>query len=149
MSIRELCNRNVVCATTDMTAVEAARLMRQHHIGNLIIVDRLDGSRKALGVVTDRDIVIEVVAAGVDPESLRLGDMLTGRLVTVEESTSITETIRTMALHGVRRLPVVDAAGTLTGVVSVDDILPQLATPLAALADLSGRARRYEMQTRK
>ena len=149
MSIREICNRNVVCATADLTAVEAARLMRQHHIGNVIVVDQLDGPRTPLGVVTDRDLVIEVVAAGVDPDLLKLGDMLTGRLVTVDEATSITETIRTMALHGVRRLPVVDSAGRLAGVVSVDDILPQLASPLAALADLAGRSRRFEMQTRK
>lgn len=149
MSIREICNRNVVCATADATAIEAARLMRQHHIGNVIVVDQLDGPRTPLGVVTDRDLVIEVVAAGVDPDLLKLGDMLTGRLVTVDEATSITETIRTMALHGVRRLPVVDSAGRLAGVISVDDILPQLASPLAALADLAGRSRRYEMQTRK
>ena len=149
MSIREICNRNVVCATADSTAVEAARLMRQHHIGNVIVVDQLDGTRTPLGVVTDRDLVIEVVAAGVNPDLLKLGDMLIGRLVTVDESTSITETIRTMALHGVRRLPVVDSAGRLGGVISVDDILPQLASPLAALSDLAGRSRRYEMQTRK
>jgi CBS domain-containing protein len=149
MSIREICNRNVVCAAAGATATEAARLMRQNHIGNVIVVDRLDGPRTPLGVVTDRDIVIEVVAEGVDPDQLKLADMLTGRLVTVEESTSITETIRTMSLHGVRRLPVVDTAGRLFGVVSVDDILPQLASPLAALADLAGRSRRFEMQTRK
>ena len=62
---------------------------------------------------------------------------------------SYAETIRIMAVHGVRRLPVVNAAGILEGIVSVDDLLPQLASPLAALADLAGRSRRYETQTRK
>ena len=149
MSIREICNRSVVCATPDTSAVEAARLMRQHHIGNVVVVDRQDGDRKPLGVVTDRDIVVEVVAAGLDPAALRVGDMLAGRLVTAPDSTSYAETIRLMALHGVRRLPVVNAAGVLEGIISVDDLLPQLASPLAALADLAGRSRRYEMQTRK
>jgi CBS domain-containing protein len=149
MSIREICNRSVVCATSDTSAVDAARLMRQHHIGNVVVVDRQDGDRKPLGVVTDRDIVVEVVAAGLDPALLKLGDMLVGRLVTAEESTSYAETIRLLALHGVRRLPVVNAAGVLVGIVSVDDLLPQLASPLAALADLAGRSRRYEMQPRK
>jgi CBS domain-containing protein len=149
MSIREICNRSVVCATADTSAVDAARLMRQHHIGNVVVVDRQDGDRKPLGVVTDRDLVVEVMAAGLDPAGLRLGDMLVGRLVTAEESTSYAETIRLMALHGVRRLPVVNATGVLVGIVSVDDLLPQLASPLAALADLAGRSRRYEMQTRK
>jgi len=149
MSIREICNRSVVCATSDTTAVDAAKLMRQHHIGNVVVVDRQDGDRTPLGVVTDRDLVVEVVAAGLDPAVLKLGDLLVGRLVTAEESTSYAETIRIMALHGVRRLPVVNGAGFLVGIVSVDDLLPQLASPLAALADLAGRSRRYEMQTRK
>ena len=149
MSIREICNRNVVCATGSTSAVEAAQLMRQHHIGNVVVVDQLDGERAPLGVVTDRDIVIEVVAAGLDPTTVKLSDMLMGRLVTVDEATSYTETIRLMALHGVRRLPVVDAAGKLTGIVSTDDLLPQLAGPLAAMADLAVRSRRFEMQTRK
>ena len=107
MSIREICNRSVVCATSDTTAVDAAKLMRQHHIGNVVVVDRQDGDRTPLGVVTDRDLVVEVVAAGLDPAVLKLGDLLVGRLVTAEESTSYAETIRIMALHGVRRLPVV------------------------------------------
>ncbi len=149
MSIREICHRSVVCGTPDMTAVEAAALMRQHHIGNVVVVDRIDGDRRPLGVVTDRDIVVEVVAAGLDPVTVRLGDMMVGRLVTAEETTSYAETIRIMALHGVRRLPVVDSAGLLVGIVSVDDLLPQLASPLAALSDLAGRSRRYETQTRK
>jgi CBS domain-containing protein len=149
MSIREICNRSVVCATSDMSAIEAARLMRQHHIGNVVVVDRIDGDRRPLGVVTDRDIVVEVVAVGLDPALLKLGDLLVGRLVTAEDTMSYAETIRIMALHGVRRLPVVNAAGILEGIVSVDDLLPQLASPLAALADLAGRSRRYEMQTRK
>jgi CBS domain-containing protein len=149
MSIREICNRSVVCATSDTSAVEAAQLMRQHHIGNVVVVDRIDGDRRPLGVVTDRDIVVEVVAAGLDPNVLKLRDMLVGRLVTAEDTMSYAETIRIMALHGVRRLPVVNAAGILEGIVSVDDLLPQLASPLAALADLAGRSRRYEMQTRK
>jgi CBS domain-containing protein len=149
MTIREICNRSVVCGTRDMSAVDAAKLMRQHHIGNVVVVDRLHGDRRPIGVVTDRDIVVEVVAAGLDPATLKLGDMLLGRLVTAEESTSYAETIRLMALHGVRRLPVVDSTGVLVGIVSVDDLLPQLASPLAAIADLAGRSRRYEMQTRK
>jgi len=149
MSIREICNRSVVCATSDTTAADAAKLMRQHHIGNVVVVDRQDGDRTPLGVVTDRDLVVEVVAAGLDPAVLKLGDLLVGRLVTAEESTSYAETIRIMALHGVRRLPVVNGSGFLVGIVSVDDLLPQLASPLAALADLAGRSRRYEMQTRK
>jgi len=149
MSIREICNRSVVCGTGDLSAGDAAKLMRQHHIGNLVVVDRLDGERRPLGLVTDRDIVVEVVAAGLDPASVKLADMLVGRLVTAEESTSYAETIRLMALHGVRRLPVVNSFGFLVGIVSVDDLLPQLASPLAALADLAGRSRRFEMQTRK
>ncbi|TMH46847.1 MAG: CBS domain-containing protein [Betaproteobacteria bacterium] len=133
MAINEFCHRNVVCATRDTTVTEAANLMRQHHIGDVIIVETRGGKQIPIGIVTDRDIVVEVIAAGIDPRLLKLGDLRLAPLVTVDEGTSYAETVSRMSAEGVRRMPVVD----------------ELAAPLAALAGLSGRGRELETLTRK
>jgi len=149
MKIGDVCNRNVVCATRDTTVVEAANLMRGHHVGDLIVVDWIDDQRIPIGIVTDRDIVVEVVAPGVDAKVIKLGDLLVGHLVSVGESEGCADTIRLMATKGIRRVPIVNAGGVLVGIVTIDDLLPQLAAQLAGLSELGGRARQRELETRK
>jgi len=149
MAINEFCHRNVVCATRDTTVTEAANLMRQHHIGDVIIVETRGGKQIPIGIVTDRDIVVEVIAAGIDPRLLKLGDLRLAPLVTVDEGTSYAETVSRMSAEGVRRMPVVGDDGALAGIITLDDMLWQLAAPLAALAGLSGRGRELETLTRK
>jgi CBS domain-containing protein len=149
MSISEFCRHEVVSATRETTVTEAAALMRKHHIGDVIIVERRGDKQIPVGIVTDRDIVVEVVAAGVDPNVLKLGDLKLGALATIEEGASYAQTVSKMAVEGVRRMPVVKADGTLAGIITLDDMLWQLAGPLAALAGLSGRGRQFETATRK
>ena len=148
MGIGKFCNRNVVCARRDTTIVEAAHLMRRHHIGDLVVVDEMDGGRRPIGIVTDRDIVVEIVSTGLDPNVVKVGDLLFQPLVTVEEHTGYAETVRLMSSRGVRRMPVVNEAGLLVGIVTFDDLLHQLALPLAELSELAIRERRQEAQTR-
>ena len=148
MPITEFCIRDVVCGSRDTSVADAAALMRRRHVGNVIIIDQIDGKRVPVGIVTDRDIVVEVVAAGLDPKLIKLGDLILGPLTTVEESASYAETARRLSVKGVRRMPVVDAAGGLVGIITLDDMLRQLAAPLAALSELPGRSRRYETLTR-
>jgi len=148
MSIGEFCNRSIVSASRETSVVEAASLMRQHHVGTVIIVDEVDGQPMPVGIVTDRDIVVEVVAAGLDPQQLKIGDLMIGQLVTIDEDAGYAETIREMSLRGIRRMPVVGKAGALVGIITADDILRHLANPLAALSDLAGRSRRFEAMTR-
>jgi CBS domain-containing protein len=114
MTIGRICNRNVVCATRDTTVVEAANLMRHNHVGDIVVVDETDGRRTPLGIVTDRDIVVEVIAAGLDAKGIRLGDLAISRLSTVDENDSSAEVVRLMAARGVRRLPVVDERAFLS-----------------------------------
>jgi CBS domain-containing protein len=149
MSIKEFCRREVVCASITTTVSETARLMRQHHVGDLIIAEERAGKRMPVGIVTDRDIVVEVIAAGIDPTTLKLGDLKLATLVTVPESASYAETVARMTMEGVRRMPVVGADGSLAGIITLDDMLWQLAAPLAALASLSERGRQIETMTRK
>jgi CBS domain-containing protein len=149
MAISEFCHRDVVCATRDTTVTEAANLMRRHHIGDVIIVETRGGKQVPVGIVTDRDIVVEVIAAGIDPGALKLGDLRLAPLVTVDEGTSYAATVARMSAEGVRRMPVVSDDGALAGIITLDDMLWQLAAPLAALAGLSGRGRELETLTRK
>jgi CBS domain-containing protein len=148
MPITEFCIRDVVCGSRDTSVAEAAALMRRRHVGNVIVIDQIDGKRVPVGIVTDRDVVVEVVAAGLDPKLIKLGDLIVEPLATVEEGASYAETARRLSIKGVRRMPVVDAAGGLVGIITLDDMLRQLAAPLAALSELPGRSRRYEALTR-
>lgn len=148
MTISEFCRRDVICAGRETTASEAARLMRQHHVGDVIVVDERNGVRKPVGVITDRDLVVEVMAAGVDASAVKLGELLLRPPVTVEHTAGYAEAVRLMAVNGVRRLPVVGPGGALIGIITMDDVLRQLTSPLAALADLAGRGRSFEARTR-
>lgn len=149
MVIGDICNREVVCASRETTVAAAAKLMRQHHVGDVIVIDRADAERMPIGIVTDRDIVVEVVALGVDPNVVTLGDMMSwGQLVTAQENDSYADTLRVMHDKGVRRIPVVNAAGVLVGIISIDDILPKLVVELSEAGDLAARSRQREQQTR-
>ena len=149
MTIKDFCVRNVVTVARTDTITTAAALMREHHIGDVVVVDESGGRRTPVGIVTDRDIVVEVIAAGVDPRALKVGDLLQRPVVTVRDDRSYTDTVRLMTQHGIRRVPVVVASGALTGIVAADDMLRQLAVPLAALAELPRRERHIEVQVRK
>jgi CBS domain-containing protein len=148
MAITEFCIRDVVCSSRDTSVVDAAALMRHRHVGNVIVIDQIAGKRVPVGIVTDRDIVVEVVAAGLDPRLIKLGDLVLTPLTTIDEGAGYAETVRLMSVKGIRRMPVVDAAGCLVGIITLDDMLRHLAGPLAALSELAGRGRRYESLTR-
>jgi CBS domain-containing protein len=149
MSIGNVCQRNVVCATRETTVAAAARLMRQNHVGDIVVIDRADAERMPIGIVTDRDIVVEVVALGVDADTVTLGDLMSwGQLITVQETDTYAATLRLMHNKGVRRIPVVSAAGVLVGIISIDDMLPQFVGELSELADLAALGRKREEQAR-
>jgi CBS domain-containing protein len=141
--------KTVATVTRDSTVAEAAELMRKHHVGALVMVDELVGAPKPVGMVTDRDIAIEVVAEGLAPQTVKVGEIVQRPITTVTGNAGWAETVRLMSVNGVRRLPVVDAAGSLIGIVSFDDLLFELAGPLVAMADLAGRERHFEAITRR
>ena len=149
MAIGAICVREVLSSYLATTAQEAARLMRQHHVGDLVVVDAPNGRRVPVGIVTDRDLVISVVATGLDPAVFTLGDLLTQELVTGREEEGIFEAIQRMRKHGVRRMPVVDAQGTLVGIVSVDDLIQLLAEELSELGKLISREQTREALSRR
>jgi CBS domain-containing protein len=149
MPIGEICSRDVVFAYRTNTIREAAAFMRQYHVGDLVVVDERDGKRKPVGIVTDRDIVIGIVAQGLDPDVLTVGDAMGQTLVSAPESQGIYETIQQMHYKGVRRIPVVDAAGVLAGIVAIDDLIALIADELGELSKVISREQVVETKTRK
>lgn len=149
-TIGAVCSRDVVFTTRDATVAATAMLMRQNHVGCVVVVEQLNGGKRLpIGMVTDRDIVIEVIAPGLDVDTITAGDIMTTELVTVAESEGLLETMEIMRYKGVRRIPVVDSNGQLVGIASIDDLLEVLAEELSELAKIVSRERVHEVQARK
>lgn len=148
MQIGELCSRNVVFAAETATPAELARLMREHHAGCVVITCEKAGVRKPVGIITDRDIVIELIAKDAPMESCTAGDIMTLELVTAKESDDVGDVFQSMRQHGVRRIPVVDDRGALVGIVSADDLVDYIREQISDLVTLIGREQRKEKSTR-
>ena len=149
MPIGEICNRDVVCAKRDATVKTVARLMREYHVGSVVVVDEPEEKRIPAGILTDRDITVAVVALGLDPDVIQIGDIMGTRLVSVKEDWGIAEVVELMQLKGLRRLVVTDADGYLVGIVAADDVLSLLAEEMSALAAMVGGERKREAALRK
>lgn len=148
MSIGELCNRDVVFTQKDSSVQAAAQLMRTHHIGDLVVVEERDDRRVPIGILTDRDIVIEIIAEKVDMEAVAIGDVMSFDLVTVQEDDDIFDTIELMRTKGIRRVPVVDSQGGLVGILAVDDLIDLVAEMLWDVAGLIVQEQKRERRAR-
>ncbi|HXY36500.1 MAG TPA: CBS domain-containing protein [Planctomycetaceae bacterium] len=120
MSVALICLREVDAARPNESALVAARRMQSRHVGSLVIVD---AERRPLGILTDRDLVVQVLAQGRDANRTHVGDVMSRLPTMVQEDTSIEQALRLMRSGPYRRLPVTDRDGRLVGVVSLDDIL--------------------------
>ncbi len=129
----DICKRKVTVGYKHTSLVAAAQLMREDHVGSLVVVDDENGSRQVRGLITDRDIVMSVVATGLDPEPLRLEDIMTEDVITASETDSLLDLMRAMRVNGVRRVPVVGFQDELMGIVSMDDVLKILAHEMNTL----------------
>ncbi len=135
MPINECCSHDVVCCDADCGIPQVAALMRKHHVGDVIVTENQNGMDVPVGIVTDRDIVMEAVALQVDVNVFTAGDMMSTPVTTVRENAGVIETLRMMRNHNVRRLPVVTEAGGLSGIVTADNIINLLARELSMMAD--------------
>ena len=149
MHIGQICTSQATHCTRDETVQGAALLMRRQHVGDVIVVDRLDGASVPVGILTDRDIVVSVIAPGLDPASLQVGDIMSDDLLTARDSDDVYETIEKMRLRGIRRVPVVDANGSLAGIVSADDLLEFLAEEMGELSRISPYQQAHERRARQ
>jgi CBS domain-containing protein len=149
MPVSEICNREVVIVQSDNAVLEAAQLMRQHHVGDVVVVEERGGVQVPVGIVTDRDLVVEIMAPELDQKVITVGDIMTPELVTVKKNAGVSETIEYMRAKGVRRVPVVDDSGGLVGILTLDDLLELLAEELLALAKLVRHEQKKEMTNRR
>lgn len=138
MPVGEFCNRQVVIARPESDIVAVAKLMREHHVGDVVIVQGKEGETLIpQGIITDRDLVIELLALEVSPESVTVGDVMSYELVTCRESDGVADVLRRMQAKVIRRMVVVNDAGGLVGILTVDDLLELLAEEMTGLAKVA------------
>lgn len=148
MTLKTICNREVLIAQKNDTPVEAAKLMREYHAGSIVIIEERNGVRYPVGLVTDRDLVIELIAKEVDINSVTLGDVMYRGIILGKENDDVNETIMIMRQRGIRRLPVVDDSGALVGIVTLDDLIDLIAEQLKDIATLIGKQQNVEKRYR-
>lgn len=148
MNIGDICNRVVACVGADESVQQAAELMRELHVGTLVVTGPDSGRPTPVGILTDRDLVIEVMAKGVDPTTLTVGDIMSDQLLMAEDGDDVGDTLEAMEEEGVRRVPVVDSDGALIGVLALDDVLRVYARDIEKMAGIVGSQRLQESETR-
>ncbi|MGH8180294.1 MAG: CBS domain-containing protein [Steroidobacteraceae bacterium] len=149
MNAGSVCKRGVVTVAPTDDLVAAAHVMREKHVGYLIVAESTVHNRRVIGVLTDRDIVVAVLAQEIDAHALKVGDVMTRDPLLIDEGQSIEAVLRHMREAGVRRVPVVDRSGALSGVLSIDDVLEQIADQLINIAGSIRNEQRMERVVRQ
>jgi len=147
--VGEICTREVVIVKRKDSILEAASLMRRFHVGDVVVVEDKGGQAVPVGILTDRDIVVEIVAKSVPLDSVFVEDIMSSDLQVVQEERGIWDSLQCMRAKGVRRIVVVNVTGGLVGIVSADDLLELLAGELVDLAKIMAREQEREKVTRE
>jgi len=149
MLLREVCTTDLVCCGADTTALEAAALMRHRHVGDLVVVDDPAEDRIPLGIVTDRDLAIEVLGNALDPSKTTLASLMRTPVVIAQESEDTSQVIERMRAHGVRRVPVVGRNGAAVGIITLDDLLRLFVADASALLEVMTKGQKHEQHLRR
>lgn len=148
MKVGNFCNRDVVITDRDTTILEATKLMRHHHVGDIVVVENLGKGNIPIGIITDRDIVVELLAEEIDLSRVTVGDAMGLDLYAVKEEDDLLETTHLMRRQGIRRVPVLGTAGELVGIITLDDMIEVIAEQLSTLTLISGREHQIEIERR-
>lgn len=146
MKVHEACSRPPVCCSADATVAHAAQLMREQHVGAIIVTKHGD---KPVGILTDRDIAVSIVAPQLDPAAITAGDIAQRHVVSAEENDDLFAALKRMRVKGVRRLPVIDAHGKVTGMLAMDDIIEVLVEEMNEIVKLVAREQSKEAVERQ
>jgi CBS domain-containing protein len=149
MMLKEMCTAGVVCCGLKTTALEAARLMRQKHVGDVVVVDDPEQEGVPLGIVTDRDLIVEVLGNNLDPAKTSVGGLMRKPIVIAYETEDTSEVIARMRSHGIRRIPVVAHEGQVVGIVTLDDLLRQFVADAGTLVETITKAQANEQHSRR
>lgn len=145
MLVADICTKNVVTCTSDDRLLEAARKMRDEHVGAVVVVDERDGVTVPVGVITDRDIVVDVVVTRLHRiDELTVGDVADREVVVINAGFNVDRALEIMSEAGVRRAPVVDGRGALVGIVTIDDLIETLAARLIGVVGVIRKQQRRE-----
>jgi CBS domain-containing protein len=148
MRVANICTRDVIYVTSSTSIREAATLMRRHHVGSLVVADQPNGERVPVGILTDRDIVLAVVAKGVAADDVTVGDAMTRSIATCGENEDLFDALQTMRGRGVRRIPVVNEQGALAGMLTADDAIGAISSYLLELTRALTREQTLELERR-
>lgn len=131
MSLKGLMKKDVTALPPTASVLDAAKFMKDMNVGSVVVME--NGS--PLGLLTDRDIVANVLAMGKDPNTVKVGDIMVSPVITISEDKEIFDVTKLMSVHGIRRLPVVNDSGMMVGIVSLDDVLMLLGQEMQAIAE--------------
>ena len=134
MKVADICTREVVATSRDTSLQQAAVLMRENHVGSLVVIADASQGSQVVGIITDRDLVIEALARGLDARDTEVGRFANGKLAAVSADASLDDALVIMKKRGVRRLLVAGDAGELFGIVSMDDLLDAMAHEMSEMA---------------
>lgn len=148
MQVGNICSRKVQVSCPGDALATAVRKMRDHQVGSIVVVES-QGPRRPIGIVTDRDVLRGQIDRQADLFCLTVADVMARDPMTLPETCGIAEAVQKLGDRGVRRAPVVDAAGDLVGIVTLDDLLPAVASDLTALASLLQTQARREADSRR
>jgi CBS domain-containing protein len=139
MPLKDLCQGQVVCIGPKATVLDAALLMKEKHVGDVLVVKTPDRPKNPIGILTDRDIVTKVVAKRLAPDEIKVEEVMLTDLHVACDSDGVLEATEKLENAAVRRLPVVDADGNVKGILSADDFYELLATEFGNLSRISSR----------
>lgn len=148
MRVGEICARRVVTVERKTSVREAITLLRDEHVGDVVVTEPHPAGEKPIGILTDRDIVLALLARDVDLDAVTCGDVMSYELATVESDDEIVDAIEVMQTRAVRRLPVVGSQGELQGLLSLDDLVAVLSETIGGLWPVIRRQQRVERDRR-
>jgi len=146
MTVGDVCKREVLITQPGASVLEAATLMKAHHVGDLVVVHGSDSRRQPVGIITDRDIALALVDWPHRLAQLAVSDVMSANLIAAREYENLYDALKKMRSYGVRRLPVISATGELAGIVTFDDLVELLSEELSDLASLIAREGERERQ---
>jgi predicted transcriptional regulator len=148
MKVGEYCKRAVVTIASSADAADAAKLMRSEHVGFVIVYREGDVLQRPVGVLTDRDLVLGVMAREVDPHSVTVDDVMTRQPLIANDSDELGDMLQAMRMTGVRRVPVVDVRGALIGIMAIDDAIDVITGLMCDIAGSIKSEQRQEWRAR-
>jgi CBS domain-containing protein len=136
VNVSEICSNNVICVLKQDSVLDVARIMREQQVGAVVVVDNINEEIIPQGVITDHDLVLEVLAANIAPSVLKAEDILTSELFCVTETHNVRKALKYLRYYGVRSAPVVNVKGVLVGLFSIEDAFTKLSEEFSELMKL-------------